>query len=197
MNVATLTPIQQAAIEYRAERDRKGRRDPTTFDHPSAAAIGEYNGRGGKPPASGHITPAPARTSRFYSAASLKDKPVPSREWLVPDLVPQKTVTLFGGDGGTGKSLLALQLAVAAAAGGKWLGRPVQYGSVIFISAEDDEDELHRRTDDILRSTGKTYDDLSDLTLRSLAGEDALLAVETEVALIQSTLFDELDLREG
>lgn len=143
------------------------------------------------------ITPKSDRTSRFYSAASLKDKPVPSREWLVPELVPQRTVTLFGGDGGTGKSLLALQLAIAAAAGGGWLGRPVQQGGVIFISAEDDDDEMHRRTDDILRAGGLTYDDLTTLTLRSLAGEDALLAVEDKVALIQSALFEELDARAG
>ena len=43
---------------------------------------------------------------------------MPPREWLVDALVPMKTVTLFSGDGGTGKSLLALQLAVAVAAGG-------------------------------------------------------------------------------
>lgn len=142
---------------------------------------------------SGIILPKPERSSRFYSAAELKGKPVPPREWLVQDLVPQKTVTLFGGDGGTGKSLLALQLAVASVAGGGWLGRAVQSGRVIFISAEDDDDELHRRVDDILRAGGLSYDAIAGLTLRSLAGEDALLAVETQIALIQSALFDELD----
>jgi RecA-family ATPase len=141
------------------------------------------------------IIPSLDRASKFYSAATLADKCVPEREWLVPELVPQKTVTLFGGDGGTGKSLLALQLAIGAATGCGWLGKPVERGRVIFISAEDDDDELHRRTDDILRQSGLTYADLSGLTMRSLAGEDALLAVETQVALIKSTLFDELDAR--
>ncbi len=141
------------------------------------------------------IIPAPKRESRFYAADTLKDKPVPPREWLVADLVPKKTVTLFSGDGGTGKSLLALQLAIAVAAGGAWLGKAAQPGRVIFITAEDDDDELHRRTDDILRAAGLSYGDLPGLTLRSLAGEDALLAVESQVALITSTLFDELDAR--
>ena len=148
------------------------------------------------PPRGGMIVPgAPARESRFYSAAQLKGKQVPPREWLVDKLVPMKTVTLFGGDGGTGKSLLALQLAIGAATGARWLGRPVEHGRVIFISAEDDDDELHRRIDDILRALGRDYDDLSGLTIRSLAGEDALLAIETKVALIQSALFGELDAR--
>jgi RecA-family ATPase len=39
----------------------------------------------------------------------------------VQELVPMNTVTLFGGDGGTGKSLVALQLAVAVASGRFWL----------------------------------------------------------------------------
>ncbi|MGR3292310.1 MAG: AAA family ATPase, partial [Paracoccaceae bacterium] len=45
------------------------------------------------------------RASRFFRASDLADKPVPDRQWLVHDLVPDGTVTLLGGDGGTGKSL--------------------------------------------------------------------------------------------
>lgn len=133
--------------------------------------------------------------SRFYCAATLKGKPVQPREWLVPDLVPQNTVTLFSGDGGTGKSLLSLQLAVAVSTGRQWIGKAVSEGSVIYMSAEDDDNELHRRLDDILRAERRTYDDLKGLTLRSLAGEDALLAVESQVSLIAWELFKELDQR--
>ena len=106
-----------------------------------------------------------ARESQFYSAASLKEKPIPPREWLVHGLVPQKTVTLFSGDGGTGKNLLALQLAVAVAAQTAWIGKTINTGRVIFLSAEDDDDELHRRLDDILKAEGRGYDDLSGLTV--------------------------------
>lgn len=115
------------------------------------------------------------------------------RQWLVPDMIPQRNVTLFSGDGGTGKSLLALQLAVAVCAGTNWAGREVQKGNALMISAEDEEDELHRRLDDILRAEGKSYDDLASLTLRSLAGEDALLATDSTMALTASALFDELE----
>ena len=113
---------------------------------------------------SGFAKFAPAgRESRFFPAETLKGKPVPPREWLVQGLVPQKTVTLFSGDGGTGKSLLALQLAVAVVAGTGWVGNATPTGHVIFLSAEDDADELHRRLDDILRSEGRDYDDLEGL----------------------------------
>ena len=47
--------------------------------------------------------------------ASLAGKPVPHREWLVNETIPLHQVTLFTGDGGQGKSLLAIQLAVATA----------------------------------------------------------------------------------
>lgn len=144
-------------------------------------------------PEPAHV-PAP-RLSRFYSAANLKGRPVPERPWLVPNLVPDRTVTLLSGDGGTGKSLLALQLAVGVAAGGGWLGLPAKTGRVIYLSAEDDDDELHRRADDILRAAGRSYDEVAGLTLRSLAGEDALLAIESGLALLQSELFRELEAR--
>ena len=133
--------------------------------------------------------------SRFYCAASLQGKDVKPREWLVYGLIPQKTVTLFSGDGGTGKSLLSLQLAVGVATGRGWIGKATPKGHVIYMSAEDDDDELHRRLDDILRADGRTYRDLQGLTLRSLAGEDALLAVDTQMSLIHSELFQELDQR--
>ncbi|MCE6951684.1 AAA family ATPase [Cereibacter sphaeroides] len=143
------------------------------------------------------IVPGPERTSQFFSAADLAEKPVPPREWLVDGMVPQKTVTLFQGDGGTGKSLLALQLASAVAAGTNWIGRPVAQGRALFMSAEDDEDELHRRMNDILRETRRNWPDVAGLTLRSLAGEDALLAMEMapQLALIESELFKELEAR--
>lgn len=133
--------------------------------------------------------------SQFFSAQSLAGRNVPKRAWLVEELVPSKTVTLLSGDGGTGKSLIALQLAVAVATGGMWLGKPIQKGNVIFTSAEDDKDELHRRLWDILRSQNISYDACSCLMLRSLAGENALLAVESQYSLIETDLFRELDKR--
>ena len=141
------------------------------------------------------FVPHAARESRFFSAAALGGKLVPARQWLVPGMVPQNTVTLMSGDGGAGKSLLALQLAVAACIGGGWAGLSVTPGRALFLSAEDDEDEMHRRLNDILVSEGRGYHELSGLTLRSLAGEDALLAVDSQLKLVETTLFEELETR--
>jgi RecA-family ATPase len=137
------------------------------------------------------------RKSRFFSAAEWQGKPVPAREWLCEGLIPMRNVTLLGGDGGTGKSLLALQLGVAVASGGMWIGKPVRNGGVIFLSAEDDEDELQRRTFDILDHVQRRFEDLEALTVRSVAGEDALLAIEGQLKLLKSELFNELESRAG
>lgn len=178
------------AAQLRGESHSAAEDDGCPPPLPDEAYSGEFDPRNSAP-----VQPSPERSSTFYSAASLKGKPIPARQWLVPGMVPQKTVTLFSGDGGTGKSLLALQLAVAAAAGTSWIGKSVQQGSAVFLSAEDDDDELHRRLDDILRAEGRDYDDVSGLTLRSLAGEDALLAVDSQLALMETELFKELERR--
>ncbi|MCK0195756.1 bifunctional DNA primase/polymerase [Ancylobacter sp. 6x-1] len=51
--------------------------------------------------------PAPPSAPGPFPASDLAGHPVPERRWLVRDLIPARTVTLLGGDGGTGKSLLA------------------------------------------------------------------------------------------
>ncbi|CDX30869.1 RecA-family ATPase (fragment) [Mesorhizobium sp. ORS 3359] len=119
--------------------------------------------------------PADALTS--FAAHVLAERPVPPREWHVEEFVPARTVTMLNGDGGTGKSLLALQLAVATTQGGYWAGRPVKSGRVVYFSAEDDIDELHRRLADITASCNITIADLIDLTIAPMAGKDALLAM--------------------
>ncbi len=112
----------------------------------------------------------------FRPAASLAGRPAPQRRWHVFGMIPSRQVTILSGDGGTGKSLLALQLAVATAAGRTWLGRDVEGGSAALLSAEDDVDELHRRFADIVAHHGLGLGDLGRLHLRSLAGQDAALA---------------------
>lgn len=136
-----------------------------------------------------------ARQSQYFTGADLEGLVVPARQWLVEGLIPANQVTMLGGDGGVGKSLLALQLAIATAAGGQWIGNTPDAGRVIHISAEDDKDELHRRLHDVTRGMGLTLGALTNLILRSLAGEDALLAVaDTRSGTLKPTpLFHELD----
>lgn len=165
------------------------------FAEPEPAANVAALRAGGDGPA-GVQGGAVARSSEFFSASDLAGLDVPDRDWLVDGLVPIGTVTMLSGDGGVGKSLLALQLAVAVATGRRWVGQPTSAGRSLFISAEDDRDEIHRRLCDVARGAGVDLADLHRLTVRSLAGEDALLAGLTPEKLLHpSALHDELDRR--
>lgn len=128
-------------------------------------------------------------------ASEYASHPPPPREFIADELIPSRTVTMISGDGGTGKSLLSLQLAVAATGGGYWCGRQVAQGDCLFISAEDDEDELHRRLHDISKGTAIPLSNLPDLRIRSLAGDDALLAVvDNKAGILKPTrLFEAID----
>jgi RecA-family ATPase len=137
----------------------------------------------------------PGIRPRRIDAATLHGKAAPEREWLVPGLIPARNVTLLYGDGGTGKSLLALQLAAAVVTGSLFFGRPVRQGVAEFITAEDEHDELHRRLADIARATGKGP--FAGLHLTSLAESEALLAVPEDgrgnVPLVTTALYKELE----
>ncbi len=130
----------------------------------------------------------------FIRASAFADRPTPERKWHVEEWVPGRNVTLLGGDGGTGKSLLALQLAVATATGSPWLGMQVREGPVIYISAEDEQDEAHLRLIDIVRDQAFDLSDLGGLTIRPMVGSNALLAVEGEGGILQpAPAFHELE----
>jgi RecA-family ATPase len=122
------------------------------------------------------------------SAATFAGKPVPPRRWIVPDMIPLLTVTMVMGDGGVGKSILLLMLAVAIATGREWIGASPERGPVIFVSAEDDLDELHRRLEAIVKAMGLTTADLGHLHLVPLAGKDAVMgATAGKTGIVEAT----------
>jgi hypothetical protein len=57
----------------------------------------------------------------------------PPRRWLVDRFVPMAETTAIGGDGGTGKTTLALQLSVACISGRKWIGLNVTPCNVLYV----------------------------------------------------------------
>lgn len=131
----------------------------------------------------GEATP-PLPPLRIVSAASLADTPITPRQWLVDGWIPGRNVSLLTGDGGTGKSLLALQLAVCVAGGKRWLRKPTARGRAIYLSCEDELAELHRRLHAV---TGGDLADLDDLSLVPLAGEDAVMAAPGRGSVLQPT----------
>lgn len=111
-----------------------------------------------------------------FSLADLAGQAVPTRKWLVDGIVPAGTVSLLYGDGGVGKSLLSLQLAVSMASGAPWVGLPCSTGRTLYLSAEDDKDEIHIRATDVTAAIVTELKDLPDVRVAPLAGRDAVLA---------------------
>jgi hypothetical protein len=60
----------------------------------------------------------------------------PPVEWTVGGLVPVAGNVVLAGEPGSGKTLLALDMALARAHGLEWLGRPCQVGSTLYLAGE-------------------------------------------------------------
>ena len=119
--------------------------------------------------------------------ASWRGKPVPEREWYVEGLIPSRTVTILTGDGGVGKSLLALQIAAAGAMGVQTCGLTPAAGRTLYLGAEDDADEFHRRLVDVTAAHGRDLSHLGKMRVKSLADADALLCVPDSKGNLKST----------
>lgn len=86
--------------------------------------------------------------------ASWEGQTVPAREWTLDGWLPTKQAAYFGGKGGSGKSLAAQQLCTCMALGLPFLGVSVRQCIAIYITCEDDMDELQRRQADICAALG-------------------------------------------
>ena len=91
----------------------------------------------------------------------------PAVPWLVDGLVALGALTILVGREGKGKSLTAMQLAVAVASGATEVaGMPCFPGHVLVIDAENGSQEIHRR----LQGLGMTPDDADRLLLHEAHG---------------------------
>lgn len=78
--------------------------------------------------------------------AELVNTPPPPIDWLVQNIAAQRALTIMYGDPGVGKSLLSLAFAGAMTGHGiECGGFTVKRAPVIYLDAENDVDEVHRR----------------------------------------------------
>ncbi len=125
--------------------------------------------------------PAPLGPLPLIDPGIWQDVDAPSREWAWTDNIPHRQATYLTGPGSAGKSLFGQQLATCHALGRPFLGIDTRGGAALYLTCEDDADELHRRQAAICRALRVRPADLSGkLHLVSLAGE-----IGTELFTVQ------------
>jgi RecA-family ATPase len=101
---------------------------------------------------------------------------IPPMRWLATHRIPADDVTILSGDGGGGKTTIAMQLAVAVACDlGDWLGTICETGPVIFFSGEEPENEIRRRLARVCSSRGLCPDDITDLHFHFAEPDECIL----------------------
>lgn len=145
----------------------------------------------------------PRQTADNEKRAGSDDEPLPTiwasswsgcarplREYLdARGLFPLGHVSIFTSQGGDGKTLLALQAAIACCSDGTWLGANIRRGKVLFYSAEEPIREIQIRVDEICEAEAIAVADLGGLGIIDLNYEvDAsLVNADTRSGAIRLT----------
>jgi len=82
--------------------------------------------------------------------------------WRVEGWLPERTVTLLSANGGVGKSNLSLQLSIAGAVGGDFVGVSTKPSRVLVISGEDEGRTVHFRVANICADLNVSMSELTD-----------------------------------
>jgi len=176
--------------DYIPQHDEDWEIDPETGD-PVGEAIHDY--------ADDDLTPsAPAtEAAEATEQAQAEDVPLllpiidigrwldgnpPERLFAWGTNIPLNTTTMLTGPGGVGKSLFEQMLCTCIALGVPFLGIPTRQMNTLYVTCEDDEDELWRRQAGICGALGVPFDALmGKLHLVSLCGaENTALATFDE-----------------
>ncbi len=119
----------------------------------------------------------------------------PERQFVWGTWLPMSQTTMLTGVGGVGKSLLAQQLASCVALGAPFLGMDTSPMRVLYITCEDDRDELWRRQKAICTELNCTMEQLSDgLFLASWTGEtdSAIAKFDVDLKLKPTTRWEQI-----
>lgn len=125
------------------------------------------------------VPPEPDPTAReplaplaLIDPSTWADTDAPERQWKVKDYIPDRQATLLTGKGAAGKSLVSQQQCTCVAMGLPFLGVETIQAPALYITCEDDADELHRRQKAICAALNVPLAQLSGrLHLLSLQGE--------------------------
>jgi RecA-family ATPase len=112
----------------------------------------------------------------------------PQQRWLATGRIPSGDLTILSGNGGAGKTEIAVQLLVSVAASlGDWLGCVVEPGSALFLSCEEPEANVRDRIERICKHRSIDPHRLPDLHLHFPDLESTWLAAADRAGKIAKT----------
>jgi hypothetical protein len=159
-DVLRVLDLGPAPGEAAPDRDDASDEAPSDPDAPSAAPI---------------LVRASLAEILALDPATLQTK------YIVAPYLPENGLAALSSKPGVGKTKLALDLCLARATGGRWLGLPVVPGPALFWSGEQGRKEDYRNVQALCRGRGVTtapayfFDVISDPALRF--GHPTMLAV--------------------
>jgi hypothetical protein len=123
------------------------------------------------------------------------DAPIPPRGWLLGNTFCRRFLSSLIAAGGTGKTAVRIAEALALATGRDLSGEYVFHRSrVMFISLEDDRDELRRRVRAAMLHYGISAADVKSwLILASIAGREWKLATAENGVVHRAQLADRIE----
>jgi len=96
--------------------------------------------------------------SRLQRISEIQAADYPEMEWLVDGVLPARGLVVLAGRPKSGKSWLALDLALSVAAGANCMGRPVgTTGATIYLALEDSPARIKERSEIIGLSSDNAY----------------------------------------
>jgi RecA-family ATPase len=108
------------------------------------------------------------------------------------NVIPVLQVILFYANGGTGKSVLMIMLAVARCIGADWLGWKVKPGRTLLASGEDDKKEIRQRVADIAKAEGWNILDMKDFAWIDWTAKDCVIAIANGKTMKLTKMYDQL-----
>ena len=120
---------------------------------------------------------------QLLDVTAFDERDPPRREWALEGFIPWRQATLLTGPGSSGKSLFGQQLVTCAASAKPFMSFMTRPTSALYVTCEDDRDELERRQKAICRALDVDCSSIAkQLHLSSLQGE-----IDNELVRFSST----------
>lgn len=120
----------------------------------------------------------------------------PAQEWLFEDCLPKYCLGVFAGPPAGSKGMLTLEMGVSLALGCEWFKTKAAQGKMLYLTAEDQRDEIHRRLYKIAARHNLSVDErlivAENLRARYVGGQITLFKVTKEGEIVRNKGFYKL-----